>query len=107
MMFSSGVSYVFSGCQRRIRVVLERSVVESAGLFAGETWLEQDIDAMKAFSAELCVKIHNNVAQFLYPSIRISGCNCGRHGNELFFHDLWHKSVDNLLLDALLKSALG
>ena len=51
-MFSSGVSYVFSGCQRRIRVVLERSVVESAGLFANETWLEQYIDAMKAFSVD-------------------------------------------------------
>ena len=51
MVFSSGLVRL----QRKsasIRVVLERSVVESAGLFANETWLEQYIDAMKAFSAD-------------------------------------------------------
>ena len=66
----------------------EGSVVESAGFFNGETWLEQHFHAMETFSAdsdevsvrenvglllvgfrrrfELCVVIHANVAQFLF-----------------------------------------
>ena len=43
---------VFADVSAAHRVVLERSVVESAGFFADETWLEQYIDAVEPFSVD-------------------------------------------------------
>ena len=42
----------FAGVNVALHVVLERSVVDSAGLFANEAWLVQYISAMDTFGID-------------------------------------------------------
>ena len=64
--------YLFAGVNVTLRDVLGGGVEESAGFFAGETWLEKYLRATETFGTDsgdvwgLCVVIHANVAQFLF-----------------------------------------
>ena len=112
-----------------IRVVLERSVVESAGFFAEETWLEQYVDAMETCGTdrndlsvwelkgfllvglrrrfEPSVVIHATVAQFLFniPStLPLSGGSEGVSLLKMVIHEILFKITASHAKDGVMQS---